>query len=214
MTADELIAYHPRLYHLTTPGAWEVIRVHGLLSTEELLRRAELPEAEVQARIRRKREDRQVLERTPMGRVVLNDNKPIHMGKLSRCLEDGLLAEDWLAELNRRVFFWVKEARMHGLSKAAINRTDPRELLVFDTASVVAACHTRMQVAPINTGNTQRKPARRGRSTFTPLGAMPYAQWRRMRAAVKSSPDQIVEVTVLGHVPEIERHLIERRSLA
>lgn len=214
MTAEELIACHPRLYHLTTPGAWEVIRQHGLLSTEELLRRAGLPDAEVQSRIRRKREDREVLEPTPIGRVVLNDNKPIHMGKLARCLDDGLSAEDWLAELNRRVFFWVKEARMRGLGEAAINRTDPRELLVLDTASVVAACGARMQVAPINTGNTQRKPARRGRDTFTPLGAMPHAQWRRLRAARKSSPDEVVEVTVLDHVPDIERHLIERRRLA
>jgi hypothetical protein len=213
VTAEELIGRHPRLYHLTTPGAWEVIRIHGLLSTEELLRRADLPEAEVQARIRRKREAREVLETTPIGRVVLNDNKPIHVGKLSRCLDDGLTPEDWLAELNRRVFFWVKEARMQGLGEAAINRTDPRELLVLDTASIVAACGTRMQVAPINTGNTQRKPARRGRTTFTPLGAMPYAAWRRLRRDRKASLDEVVEVTILGAVPDMERHLIERRRL-
>lgn len=213
MTADELIARHPRLYHLTTPGAWEVIRLHGLLSTEQLLRRAGLSDAEVQARIRRKREAREVLEPTRIGRLVLNDNRPIHMGKLARCLDDGLSAEDWLAQLNRRVFFWVKEARMKGLDAAAINRTDPRELLVLCTASVVAACGARIEIAPINTGNTQRKPARRGRSTFTPVGAMPYVRWQRLRREHKSSPDVVVEVTVLGAVPDVESHLIERRGI-
>ncbi|WP_206932881.1 DUF7002 family protein [Roseococcus thiosulfatophilus] len=213
MTADELIARHPRLYHLTTPGAWEVIRAHGLLSTEALLRRAGLPEVEVEARIRRRRAARDVLEQTSFGRVVLNDNLPIHMGKLARCLDDGLTAEEWLAELNRRVFFWVREARMLGLGEAAVNRNDPRKLLVLDTASVVSACGVRMQVSPINTCSTQRKPARRGRATFTPLGAMPFAEWRWRRRDTKSSPDEVVEVTVLGHVPDIERHLIERRTL-
>jgi len=211
MMPSELIAKHPRLYHLTTPGAWEVIRQHGLLSTEELLRRTGLPEAEVQSRIRRRRQAREVLDATPFGRVVLNDNKPIQLGKLAHCLEDGLTPEDWLAELNRRVFFWVKEARMKGLGEAQINRTDPRELLVLDTASVVAACGARMQVAPINTGNTLRAPAPRGRATFTPLGTMPYAAWRHLRRDRKSSPDEVVEVTILGAVPDIERHLIERR---
>jgi len=214
LTAAELICRFPRLYHLTTPGAWEVIRLHGLLSTEELLRRAGLPETEVQDRIRRKREAREVLDASSLGRVVLNDNKPIHMGKLARCLDDGLTAEDWLAELNRRVFFWVNAARMQGLNEAAINRTDPRELLVLCTASVAAACGPRMQLAPINTGNTQRKPARRGRATFTPLGAMGRAEWQRLRVAQKSSLDEVVEVTVLGAVSDVERHLIERRSLA
>lgn len=212
MTAGELIARHPRLYHLTTPGAWEVIRTQGLLSTEALLRAAGLDEAEVQARIRRRRPAREVLDPTPIGRVVLNDNKPIHLGKLARCLDDGLSAEDWLVELNRRVFFWVEEARMQGLGEAAINRTDPRELLVLDTASVVAACGGRIEIAPINTGNTQRRPARRGRGTFTPLGAMSYAEWRKLRRDSKASPDQVVEVTVLGAVPDIEHHLIERRG--
>ena len=154
-----------------------------------------------------------MLELTPLGRVVLNDNMPIQMTKLARCLEDGLTPEDWLAELNRRVFFWVREARMQGLAGAHINRADPRELLVLDTASVVAACGTRMHLAPINTGNTLRDPVRRGRATFTPLGAMDYAAWRRLRAHRKASLDMVVEVTVLGAVPDIERHLIERRRL-
>lgn len=211
MTADELITRHPRLYHLTTPGAWEIIRKHGLLSTEELLRRVGLRESEVQARIRRRRVVREVLDPTPLGRVVLNDNKPIHLGKLTRCLDDGLTPADWLAELNRRVFFWVKEARMKGLGEAQINRADPRELLVLDTASVVARCGSQMQIAPINTGNTLYDPARRGRATFTPLGALPYAAWRQLRRQRKSSPDEVVEVTVLGAVPDIENHLVERR---
>ncbi|MBB3900150.1 DUF7002 family protein [Roseococcus suduntuyensis] len=212
MTAVELVTRHPRLYHLTTPGAWEVIRTHGLLSTEALLRAAGLDEAEVQARIRQRRPAREVLDPTPIGRVVLNDNKPIQLAKLSRCLEDGLTPEDWLAELNRRVFFWVDAARMKGLGEAAINRTDPRELLVLDTASVVADCGARMQVSPINTGATLHQPARRGRTTFTPLGAMSYAEWRLQRRDRKASPDNIVEVTVLGAVPNVERHLIERRG--
>jgi hypothetical protein len=213
VTAEELIVRHPRLYHLTAPGSWEAIRQHGLLSTEALLRRMGLQEGEVQARIRRRRPEREVLAEAPGARVVLNDNKPIHLGKLAACLDGELTPADWLAELNRRVFFWVREARMQGLGAAEANRADPRELLVLDTASVVAACGARMEIAPINTGATLRRPARRGRDTFTPLGAMPFVAWRHRRAPLKSTPDEVVEVVVRDGVPDVERHLIERRSL-
>lgn len=213
MTAEELIARHPCLYHVTTPGAWESIRVHGLLSTETLLRRAGLAEAEVQKRIRRHRKEREVLETAAIGRVVLNDNSSLQMGKLARCLDDGFTAEDWLAMLNRRVFFWVTKAKAETFANAAINRGNPRELRALDTARVVAASAGRVQIAPFNTGNTLFNAVRRGLATFTPLGTMPYAQWRQLRRDHKSSPDEVVEVVFLDGVPDVARHLVECKEV-
>lgn len=211
MTTEELVAAHPRLYHLTTPGAWEAIKRHGLLSTESLLRRIGVLEADVQERIARRRPQREVLETTPLGRVVLNDNIPLHEGKLASALDDGLTVADWLRALNQRVFFWVREPVMTRLAKARVNRTDPRELLVFCTRSLVAANGSRMEVAPFNTGSTLYDPARRGLSTFTPVGAMAYAVWRQKRMPPNKSPDRVVEVVVRDGVADVESHLIERR---
>ncbi len=215
MTVAELAAQYPRLFHVTEPGSWPSIRQHGLLSTEMLLRQAGCAEAEVAARIRRLRPSPEVVKSERFGPVVLNDNSPLHEKKLAGCLEGGLRPADWIAMLNQRVFFWVDEKRCHGLRDAkAGSGKRPREVLVFDTGSLLARHTNSVEIAPFNTGNTLYDPVKRGRTTFTPLGEMSFAEWRlrRVREGVKASPDVIVEIVVRDGIPDIAEHLIERRE--
>ncbi len=196
MTPDELARLHPRLYHVTAPGAWPSIAASGLLSAAGLV--AHLEDGHDALADRRAAE---VVLRHPIrGTATLNDNAPLHMGKLGSCLDDGLTARDWLAMLNERVFFWVDRGRVERLLGARTNRVRAREVLVFDTLGLVSAHAERVEISPINSGATLRLPPRRGRATFAPLLTTDYAAWQRRRGL--SSPDRIVEVVVRGGVPD------------
>lgn len=208
MTPQELAALHPRLFHVTAPGAWASIARHGLLPAASLLEMLEVPAARHDALTRRRRPSEVAIDHPRHGRVVLNDNLPLSEAALAACLDDGLRPADWLAMLNARVFFWADEAGLARLLAARMNRGRARLVLVVDTLGLAAQHAARMEVCPINSGSTIRRAARRGLATFTPLGAMGYAEWRRRRGR----QDRVLEVTVVGGVPDIARHVIERRE--
>jgi len=209
VTPDDLAQRHPRLYHVTSPGAWDSMRRLGLLSTEALLRRAGLADDDIIRLTTQRRAQRVTLRDTPLGRLVLNDNTPLCENKLAACLDDGLAPKDWLRMLNQRVFFWVDVAAMTRLRQARANRRDPREVLVFDTRALISAHFHRVEIAPFNTGNTRRAPVRRGLATFTPVSATTWDAWRWARRPHKASPDKIVEVVVRDGVLDIANHLVD-----
>jgi len=209
VTPEELAAIKPRLFHVTTPGAWDRIATQGLLSTAALLALHEVDAERREALTTRRRPSEVAVPHPVHGMAVLNDNLPLSERALEGCLDDGLSPADWLRMLNQRVFFWADEAGLQRLLGARMNRSRVREVLVFDTLSLARAVAERMELSPINSGATIRKPARRGLSTFTPLNAMDYATWRRGRGG----RDSIVEVVVREGVPDIAQHLIERREI-
>jgi hypothetical protein len=209
MTPGELADRHPRLFHLTTPGAWPSIAAHGLLSTAGLLDLFEVPAERRDALTARRRPGEVPLSHPRHGAAVLNDNLPLSEGALAGCLDDGLSPADWLRLLNGRVFFWADEDGLARLLNARMNRGRTRGVLVFDTLSLVSAHAARVELSPINSGATIRRPARRGLGTFTPLGALSYRDWQRRRGG----RDRVVEVAVRGGIPDAARHLLERRAL-
>ncbi|MEM1255068.1 MAG: hypothetical protein AAGI69_21750 [Cyanobacteria bacterium P01_H01_bin.21] len=208
MTIDELACLHPYLFHVTTPGAWASIRQHGLLSTQRLLELFDV-ERELQQQLQTTRRATAVpLHHAEYGNVVLNDNLPLSEKALSHCLDDGLTPEQWLAMLNERVFFWPDEAGLASMFNAKMNRNRTREVLVVETAKLPSAIATRMELCPINSGSTIRKPARRGLHTFTPLGKHTYRDWQKLRGR----RDRIREVVFRGSVDEIENYVIDVRQ--
>ena len=211
MTPEELAALHPRLFHLTAPDALPFIRRHGLLSARAIVERTG---ADPRALERRRPEEVAIEHNSEQGgeRFVLNDNVPLSEKTLAHVLDDGLAPGDWLRMLNGRVFFWTEENRLARLRNAGTNRHRPRAVLVVDTLSLALAHGEHMAICPINSGATGRTPARRGRSTFTPLLAMPYDAWRRQRRPGKAL-DRIVEVTVDGAVPDAMDHVVEEQHL-
>ena len=64
----------------------------------------------------------------------------------------------------------------------------------------------KMELCPINSGSTIRKPARRGLETFTPLTALPYKDWQKKRG----KKDKILEVTVLEGIADIEEYVTHK----
>ena len=210
MTPEELATLHPRLYHTTDAANLDGILRHGLLATHGILDLFGVPPAERETFVRQRRPDRVRLERPDGGVAVITDNGPLHMASLASCLDDGLTPADWCAKLNERVFFWVDERSLHRLVNAAASRERDRVALVFDTSRLAHVYAGQIELSPINSGSTLRKPARRGEATFTPLLRYSYAEWRRLRQqrGEKTTPDSIKEVTVLGGIQDVRPFLV------
>ena len=202
MTPAELAGRHPRLFHLTAAANLPLIRRQGLLSTTALLGLLGTT-AEDRARVEQRRARFVTLAHPTLGVAVINDNSPLHEKSLAACLDDGLKPADWLAMLNERVFFWVRESALETLMRASRNMNAEKKVLVFDTMGLVSAHAGRVELSAINSGATVRKPPRRGLKTFTPLGRHSFAEWRDLRG----HDDQVREVTVVGAIADAADHL-------
>ena len=201
MIADELAALHPRLYHVTAPGAWECISRLGLMPACRLVE--VFGEAIERNEFMTRRRPKEVpLTHAVHGTAILTDNAPLSETALAKCLDDELTPSQWLGMLNARVFFWADERRLQGLLDARTNRTRPRDVLMFDTLALARAHASKIEISPINSGSTIHRPARRGLSTFTPLLTCDYPAWQRQRG----QRDRIAEVVVKGSIPDIAHY--------
>lgn len=142
-----------------------------------------------------------------LGEIVISDNIPLSESKLFKVLDDNLTPADWLALLNARVFFFPHRGPLMRLTNARENRGKAKDILVVDTEKLAASYANAMDIAPINTGNTNHAPARRGLATFAPLLETDYATWRRRRA--KKTPDTIKEVSVRQSILDISVFVVE-----
>lgn len=205
MTPQELAERHPKMYHITEPGAWSSIKRHGLLSTSRLLDLFEIESSQRELLETRRRAIEVPLHHSGYGNIILNDQKPLNEEALKNCLDDNLKPEEWLKLLNNRVFFWPSEENLDRHLNARLNRTRPREIIVIDTLSLAKVHAENIEICPINSGVTFRKAARRGKNTFTPLLKYSYAEWSKMRG----QRDKIQEITILHQILDITDHVID-----
>jgi hypothetical protein len=189
--ADVFAARHPRLFHAAEAGAWPSIRRLGLLSTSALLDRFEVT-GEQRAAIESARRPRAVELRHPLhGRAVIRDNRPLVPAALRACLV-GMSPRAWYETLNAKVFFWTSQERLERLLSARAHRDRDHDVLVVDTARLLAAHEVR--VTTINSGAAlfASAPAR-GAFTFKRLAELPDDA-----AAVEVAVDHAV-----AHVEEL-----------
>lgn len=205
MSPEDLSARHPRLYHVTEPGAWSNIKEKGLLSTAHLLNLFDTNQEQRTIIETKPRSSSVTLQHPLHGRVIINDNLPLSEKALTKCLDHNLLPADWLRILNSRVFFWANEEGLNRLLNAKLNRTRAREVLIVDTLSLAKAHAERIEICPINSGSTLRKAARRGLNTFTPLLEHSFNDWSKLRGG----RDKILEITVKDHVADIAEHILD-----
>jgi hypothetical protein len=209
MTPEDLATRYPRLYHVTEPDAVTGILRHGLLPTSDLLTLFEV-RSDLRRTIECERRPTSVSLTHPVhGRATIADNSPLSMRVLAACLDDGLSPVDWLRLLNSRVFFWADRKGLQSLLGSRLNRTRDRAVLVVDTLSLASRHADRIELSPINSGSTIRRPVRRGLATFTPLGAHSFDTWRRLRGR----QDHVREVTVVGGVADVTSHLVEVQQI-
>lgn len=205
LTPEELAQKHPRLYHITRPWAVASIKKHGLLSASKLLKLFGIPSEQRKSIEGRRRATNIDITHPIHGFATLTDNGPLSEAALAQCLDDGLSPADWMRLLNQRVFFWVDQSNVANHLRANIKSGEERVVLIFDTLSIVRAHHQQTELAPINTGSTIRRPARRGLGTFSPAHLYTYSEWRQLRGG----RDHIKELTIRDGIADIDNHLIE-----
>ena len=204
LTEEYIAERWPRLFHMAEAGSWPSIRRHGLLSTSRLLDLYEIAGPERVA-LEAARRPRSVEIRHPVhGIARIRDNRPINETVLRRTLV-GMSEAEWYRTLNRRVFFWISEKRLHRLRGAQYNRDQQHDLLIFDTARVLEARAADVELAHLNTGAVFRAATYpRGEGTFRSIATYPWNQ--RLRVA-RTEP--IVELTVLDALPDVDRFLVD-----
>ncbi|TWO73259.1 hypothetical protein FN976_01915 [Caenimonas sedimenti] len=206
MTPGQLVAAYPRVYHMAEAGTWPSIRQHGLLSSNEVARRSGAQGAAAAALIRGHRAGKVTVSVPGLGDLVLRDQIPMHPDRISRALPPGMSAGDWYELINERVFFWAEEHRLHRLLNGKEYGHLEHDVLTLDTASLVQAHHDRIRLCHMNSGNTFPAMTKRGPEIFKPIADYEVTRTGRPRKAV-------VEVTVLGGVPDIRRHVVEARRM-
>lgn len=207
MDIELLVANHPRLYHNAERGSWESIRAHGLLSTSALLDQCSVSG---EWRYRLEAQHRPELTHLSAGEqpgVVIRYQKPMDDTGLERALCGiGMAPSDWYHCLNRKVFFWASEQRLHRLLNARAYRRKEHDVLTIDTRSFLAARADRVLLCPINSGCTKPIAVPRDSDTFLPIKQYPWDCWRHERGRPRH--DAVVEVCVEGGVLDVADHVL------
>lgn len=206
MKEEHLLKNYPRLYHMAEDASWESVVEHGLLSTTELLDLYEF-EGEERRKLESERRPESVkISKDGLPAAVVRDQKPMTRSALEKCLTDGTTPEEWFETLNARVFFWLSKDRLQGLLGARAYRDKPQTVITLNTASLVGAHCDIITLSPINSGATIYNPVPRGRSTFMSIADFPFDDRRKVKK--KALKDAVVELTVMGGVPDIEKHAL------
>jgi hypothetical protein len=204
MNLDELIARHPRLYHMAEDGSWPLIQRIGLLSTERLVDAFQLS-GEARAQILSQRRPTGVtITSDDYGAAVVRDQIPLREGPLANALEDGMSTTEWYELLNSFVFFWPTEERLGRLLSARAYRDRSHTVLIVDTEKLVASHGDLVHLSPINSGSTIFKPRPRGRATIQLVRDYAYNR----TGSHGSGGGAVAEVAVKGGVVPIEQSLI------
>lgn len=208
MNRDELIELHPQLFHMAEAGSWPAIQEFGLLPTETLVRTSALDEASQSSLLDQRRPRSVQFEHPDLGMVVIRDQGPLNLALLQPKLVD-VTVEEWLNTLNNRVFFWLHPAKLEGLLTARRYRDSVQDVLTVDTRSLLDSVDDRVRLSPINSGSSLYTPAPRGTHTFATIDDYDYAARRKARGRI----DAIVELAVIGGVPDIAEHVTAVRSM-
>jgi hypothetical protein len=202
---------HSHVYHMTDASNWASILRHGLLSTSRLLNLAGIDENERYHLERGQRLDAQKLSNG----AIIRDQLPVSPAALERCLAGGLLPEDWYAELNCRVFFWLDIRRLNRHRRAC--GSSPQMVLTVDAFHLLSRYSRLATLTPFNTGNARRKAARRGRETFVPFDKWQGSGWSSealaLRTPLRSPHHPPVELAIADAVEDAMDFVVGVRRL-
>ena len=203
VTAERIIEVYPRLYHMAHIDSWLSIAEHGLRSTIALLDLYEVENAQRIQLEQRHRPECVRLEHSRYSGAVIRDQKPMSDAGLLRCLSDDLSPSDWYQLLNRHVFFWPTEQRLHKMMGARAYNNDSHAIVIVDTASLLACHFDRVLLSHMNSGCTVPYPHPRGATTFRPPDRFPFETRKR------SSGEGFAELLVEYTVADIVDHTVE-----
>ncbi|WP_215514293.1 DUF7002 family protein [Phycicoccus mangrovi] len=194
---EDLIARHPRVFHVASAASWPSIKVHGLLSTTALLDLHRVGAQERNRLLRRRRTESTQLQTPGVGLAVIRDQKPLKF--IDQKIEPTSSLELFLEALSSRVFFAPTRERLERLLNAREYRGSPQIVLTLDTRTLVSRYEHVIRLCRFNSGAcTQVNHPSRGHESWQPISSYPYEEYRRRYKGVA-----LVEVTVLQGVPDI-----------
>lgn len=208
MERDDLIGLHPQLFHMAEAGSWPSIRKYGLIPTEKIVRTSNLDGPSQSALLDERRPESVQFDHPELGLVVIRDQGPLNLTLLEPKLID-VTVQEWLQTLNNRVFFWLHPDKLEGLLTARRYRESEQDVLTVDTRSLIESAGDRVRLSPINSGASLYIPTPRGSKTFSTIEDYDYSARRKARGAV----DAIIELAVVGGVPDIADHVTAVRRM-
>ena len=195
---EELIQRVPTVFHMAPATSWPSLQLHGLLSTEQLVNLYGVDDARRASILLRKRETVVTLRHPSMPEIVIRDQKPMKF--IDAKIDAGSSLEMYLQAINARVFFWASRERLLRLLGAREYRDQPQVVLHVDTARLLAAHGSRVELCRFNSGAvTQANHPRRGHRSWLPVHDYPYTEYRHQYGAAHA----LTEVTVVGGVPDV-----------
>lgn len=204
MEVDELVERYPVLYHVAEKGSWPLIQNLGLLSTTAILDRFGLEGAEREVIEERRRPEAVELTHRDHGTIIIRDQRVLHDSKLSNALLDGLSTSEWHRILNRKVFFWLRRHRFHGLLEAKSYRARRHTVITVGTKALLDDHLRDVRLSRLNSGSTTPMAHPRGRDTFLPIADYDFDE-RKSSRGVK---DAIAELTVEYAVPDAAKYAL------
>ncbi|MFT0182776.1 DUF7002 family protein [Pseudomonas benzopyrenica] len=153
MRVDRFISRHPKLFHVTSPGAWQSIEKHGLLSTS-----AALDLCKVIGRDRKALEEQHRPIDIAIGSaeepLVLKNQASMPPHRPQETLPKETSTAEWYKFTNGRVFMWADERRVFRLLNARAYRKHSHEVLIIDTESIVHDYLNNIKLCRMNSGST------------------------------------------------------------
>lgn len=207
---DELIAECPTLFHMAMRDSWDSIQRLGLIPTDVLLERFEVEPHLRHGLTAGRRATTVEITHPELGTAHVRDQIPLLDSDLRACLRDGLTPLDWHNRLNERVFFWLTPERLQTMLCAGAYRKQEHLVLRVRTRDIVERYKDAIELSPMNSGATRPWRHPRGVDTFLPISAYPYAE----RKKTKPRGERVVELTVIGGVPDIADYVQEARIMS
>jgi hypothetical protein len=201
VTIEQLAAKYPRLWHMADSRNLPGILERGLLCTSALLDLLAIAPAERTRYERERRPDDVVFDHAQHGIIVLRDQRPLSVARLSSVLTEGTV-EEFLAFINRRVFFWPTEERLKTMNGARAYQDRTQLVLVVATLPLLRGHEARLLLSPINSGSTTRFAVNRSIATFQSPNDYDWTGRRR----------EVAEVTIADGVGDVWRY-VERVEL-
>ena len=192
VTVEQLAAKYPLLWHMADVRNTDGILQRGLLSTSALLDLLEIDRNERKRYERERRPDDTVLESDEHGTIVLRDQRPLNIARLEGALTSGT-TRNFLAFINRRVFFWPTIERLKTMNGARAYQDRTQLVFVLRSAGLLAEYEPSIRLSRINSGATMPYAAPRSVATFQTLREYDWSSGKR----------SVAEVTIESGVPDI-----------
>ncbi len=187
VTPERFLARCPTIWHVAAGGAWDIIKVLGLRTAQQLIVQADLDS-----------DTREELLTTPRrvavpltvdgAKVTLRDQGPLcGVRNLRSKLHDGLEVADWIRILNARVYFFTDRAARQKILQKYVALDGAQDVLTISPLRLLTTAGPRLKLSDRNTGAIARKAEPyKGINTFVSVARFRIESQQRSQLWVDS----------------------------